>query len=521
MTTIYSYPSSGWRTLTPVGATITAPTGVNLRIGGFARFSYQKAKPTNGLRHVPLSGYQNTLAAIVQGALSQLPQHKTSGSLIYVNPMPITVSDGYGSSRFSVFSESRNAVFRLANGTMIPTGDFVKLGYSANNGDTASTARWVTWGGGKAVSYTRRLPWGRFVRTAPPPNPDPDPDPDPDPEIQNSIPYRKAYVVVNEVALFLEADNTPLPCRDVSVNLDYQSSIGSMSCVVPKSVFDVLEQNNEVVLHVNGNQLRFIVMRKAESRKFPGVEFSITAYTRNVLLGKEFNPEKKHASLVDCTSQQLVDLALNLTGFDTVFEGFDPWQLTPNKANAYGTPLDVAKFVADGFGGYVSPHLTQDKLRFLPAYPVAPWVIGDSHVDIDVPMACVTQYSSEDNVSPPVTAVYVSDGGSFMARVVKQGTTGESVGKSVVHSLACRDAPAAAIGLANIAASGKMEVIGVTMPVFTGVPLAQPGKIIKLTSRNALGTVTGVAYAIVRKMTLSATIPTVRQNLTLEVLKRA
>lgn len=377
------------------------------------------------------------------------------------------------------------------------------------------THRQAPWPGAVDCSRAVRVPWLRYSRqlnpgwgVVVPPGPV-----TPEPGQQIVIPVKRTYIVVNEIYLLRVADSALLDPLQLSVTVDCDSWVVSWSASVPFGQRDLVWPGGEPVVllaGINGYEFSLRVEKAVLTRQFGQRAVAISGRGVAAELGAELAPLADYANATAMTAQQLVDAALEFTGYDQAWEITD-WLVPAGTLNLRGAPADVARHVAEAAGAVLQASWSSKRLRMLPRYPVLPWDWSTAEPDIIIPAAVSETDSVEYVEKPEYNLVYVSgEQTGVLGRVKRAGSAGDKPAPMVTHPLITHADAARQHGGCILADTGQRSLLQVTLPV-----LEESG-IIDVCLLAEFSDGLNTRRGITRANTITASLPVVRQTLTIE-----
>lgn len=360
-------------------------------------------------------------------------------------------------------------------------------------------------------------PWtgdGRLVFVCERHGPGPGPDPEPP---QYVIPLLEVYVSVHTLNAVLLPSLDPVALLGATLESDDGGFGWSLSADGPEHLLDQLAPMAglpaRVRITIDGIDWVFAVERVGRTRRFGQHRASIQGRSVTALLGDPYMPQQSWLSSSDLTAQQLVAQALQYTG-TAVDWGLSDWLVPAGAWSFTGTPLQAALRVADSVGAVLRSHRTNAELIFAPRYPALPWDWAGATPNVQMPAAIITTDSLEPEPRPAYNAVYVSGmAQGVLGHVRRSGTAGDLLAPQVTDALITHEVAARQRGSAVLGAAGHKLTHTMTLPLLTGGSnpgLIQPGYLIEV---NDIG---HTWRGLVRGIRVTASLPTVRQTITVE-----
>ncbi|WP_221800423.1 hypothetical protein [Oceanobacter mangrovi] len=280
-------------------------------------------------------------------------------------------------------------------------------------------AGWLTtneYGNDTSVSYPSQIPLG----IAPDPN------------------AAETHIIMNSVQTYTLPDETPLALADIAIDADLDSVGWKLSAqALNEATADLLRRDRsgrkELAILINGYRWEFFVAKVDESKSISNDQlnrrFNITGYSRSQYLTASYAPEQTK-SITTTTAVQAATAELTGTGFtlDWAVTGLPDWTMA-NASFSYQslTPMAVIKKLASAAGGIVQTDPAVDTIVVKPRYPVEPWYLQASDMDVTIHESQVTNVSVSEVPGVLYNAVFVSgESEGVSAMITRQGTSGDS-----------------------------------------------------------------------------------------------
>ncbi|MCO5338248.1 hypothetical protein [Delftia tsuruhatensis] len=342
----------------------------------------------------------------------------------------------------------------------------------------------------------------------------PGPEPEP-PRFQ--IPLLKVYMTVHSMEAVLLPSMEPVALTDVSIASDDDGFAWSLSANGPGHLLEQLAPIGGIPVRirvvVDGVDFVFVVQCLARTRRFGEHRVALQGVSTSALLGSPYMPEQTWLGNSPATAQQLLIQALEFTGVDLDWTIPD-WLVPAGVWSHRGTPLSAVMRVAEAVGAVVRSHRTQDRLIVAPRFPVLPWNWPAAVPDVSMPAAVIATDDLRPEPRASYNAVYVSgQAGGILGHVLRAGSAGEQLAPQVTDALITDEIAARQRGAVVLAGAGNKLIQSITMPLVTGgsAPgLIQPGQLIEVAD------VGQTWRGLVRATRLSASMPVVRQQITVE-----
>lgn len=328
------------------------------------------------------------------------------------------------------------------------------------------------------------------------------------------VPIRGAYIVNNTIDLRRLPDNLVLPVIEFSMRIDADSWTWSWSATLMYQAVDALQPSGgdpiALLATINGQAYRLIAERLETSRTFEQRTVRVSGRGRNAVLADPYAPRMSFGQSEARTAQQLMEEALTDNGVPigwSVDHGLTDWLVPGNTWSHQGTWLTAVRRIAEAAGGYVQPHPTDEVLRVLPRYPVAPWDWAGVTPDFELPSAVVSTEAIEWVDKPIYNRVFVmGERNGILGRVTRTGTAGDTVAATVVDPLITANAAAGQRGVSILSDVGRQAAISLSLPVLNETGVIPPGAFVRYldgsTTRLGLVRTTAVAGGLQLRQTL-------------------
>ena len=213
------------------------------------------------------------------------------------------------------------------------------------------------------------------------------------------------------------------------------------------------------------------------------------------------------------TAQQLAIEALKINGVSIGWDvdwRLEDWQVPAGAWALQGSYIDAINDVAAAAGGYVQPHNTNQVLRILPKYPVAPWNWGDVTPDFEIPAAVAEVEGTEFVDKPDYNRVFIGGvSAGVFGPVTRAGTAGDLIAPQVTHALITDVTAQRQRGLAELANTNRQAILTLAMPVLPEAGVILPGNFVRYQGAE-------IAMGIVRSTSVNWAAPKLRQTLEVE-----
>lgn len=301
------------------------------------------------------------------------------------------------------------------------------------------------------------------------------------------VPVKEVYLVINSAVLIRVEGAVPIPTLSMSMSLDVDSWTWSFSASVPGYALPDIEPEDGVPVAVqatiNGTPYRFIVESIARERTFGRSDLRIGGRGRAAVLDAPYAPIMSFGNEFGRTAQQIMNDILTDNGVPLGWDvewNPDDWNVPAGVFNHQGSYISAMNQVAGSIAAYLQPHNTDETLRVLSRYPVAPWDWGDVTPDFELPSEVVTRESIEWRDKPRYNRVYVmGQQVGVNGRVTRTGTAGDYLAPTIVDPLITQAVAARQRGIAVLSDTGRIATVGLRLPVLTETGIIAPGSYVK------------------------------------------
>lgn len=331
------------------------------------------------------------------------------------------------------------------------------------------------------------------------------------------VPIRRVYIVHNSVTLLRLDSGRELHAIDFSMSLDRSSWTWNWSASLYGDDGPYLgrEANGdpaELLVTINSVPFRLRLERKKRDRRFlPQERWQVSGRGRNAILGADWAPQMGFGNPTAArTAQQLALDALQINGVSLGWEldwQLEDWNVPAGAWAMQGRYIDAVLDIAQAAGGYVQPHNTDQVLRILHDYPVAPW----DWADVDAPIVLPADVSEEDGTEfldkPNYNRVFVGGvSAGVFGPFTRNGTAGEELAPQVTHALITDVTAQRQRALSVLGNTGKQTLRTITLPVLPETGVIVPGQFVRYDGEVGLVRSTGVNWRF----------PVLRQSLEVE-----
>lgn len=365
--------------------------------------------------------------------------------------------------------------------------------------------RWLPW-----TRYSRQLSpgWGVVI----PENPGGETEP------LFVIPILRTYMTVHTIYAELLPGGERVALRDVQIDSADDGFGWTLSASGGMALMEQLAPVGgvpaQIQITLDGIAFVFaIIDPPARTRAFAQRSVQVTGQSVTALLGAKDAPVRSLSNSSARTAQQLMVEALEFTGVDVDWQIPD-WLVPAGVWNFQGTPLAAVLRIAEAAGAVVRSHRTLPQLQIASRYPYTPWEWGAAGPDVQMPRRIITTDTLQADYNPPWEAVYVSgEESGFLGHVVRAGSAEVVLAEQVTDALITAPEVARERGRSILGAAGKRMSQPMTVPLLTGGTnpgLILPGYLLEVTEPDTPW------RGLVRSLSISAGMPTVRQSITVE-----
>ena len=332
------------------------------------------------------------------------------------------------------------------------------------------------------------------------------------------VPIKEVYLVINSAILIRVNGEVVIPTTSMSMSLDVDSWTWSFSASVPGYALPDIEPVSGVPVAVqatiNGVPYRFVVESIARERTFGRNDLRIGGRGRAAVLDAPYAPVMAFRNEFARTAEQIMNDILTDNGVPlgwTVDWNPDDWLVPAGVFNHQGSYISAMNQVAGSISAYLQPHNTDETLRVLSRYPVAPWDWGDVTPDYELPSAVVTRESIEWRDKARYNRVYVmGQQVGVNGRVTRTGTAGDYLAPTIVDPLITQAVAARQRGLAVLSDTGRIATVGLRLPVLAETGVIAPGSFVKYVDGGI------ERIGLTRSVSVEVDLPSIWQTLGVE-----
>jgi len=332
------------------------------------------------------------------------------------------------------------------------------------------------------------------------------------------VPIKEVYLVINSAILIRVDGGVAIPTLSMSMSLDVDSWTWSFSASVPGYALPDIEPVSGVPVAVqatiNGVPYRFVVESIARERTFGRNDLRIGGRGRAAVLDAPYAPVMAFRNTFARTAEQIMNDILTDNGVPlgwTVEWNPDDWLVPAGVFNHQGSYISAMNQVAGSIAAYLQPHNTDETLRVLSRYPVAPWDWGDVTPDYELPSAVVTRESIEWRDKARYNRVYVmGQQVGVNGRVTRAGTAGDYLAPTIVDPLITQAVAARQRGIAVLSDTGRIATVGLRLPVLAETGVIAPGSFVKYVDGGI------ERIGLTRSVSVEVDLPSIWQTLGVE-----
>lgn len=321
-----------------------------------------------------------------------------------------------------------------------------------------------------------------------------------------SIPILRSYRMLHSLDLLRLPELTSIPIASLEVASAWDEWAWSLtaSLLGPDAVDllrPVVSQAVEVEARLDGTVWQFRLDQVAGSVQFGQSGGQTQGRGRAALLGPEVALPVNGYETAALTARQLAEQELTGTDWQLDWQMVD-W-LVPAGRFSYSqkTPIEVITAIVETAGGRLMADPATAWLTALPRYPLPPWEWATAEPDIILPRDILRTLNWKPRHGQPWDAVYLGDGETVLAKVVRAGLPGTSLPDSpTVEPLLCHLDVCRARGIAILsdAAAGVDFTLALPLSVAGGAsPLRAVGELARFEDggKTWMGLITNVSAA--------------------------
>ncbi|MBH0013650.1 MULTISPECIES: hypothetical protein [unclassified Pseudoalteromonas] len=301
------------------------------------------------------------------------------------------------------------------------------------------------------------------------------------------VPIKEVYLVINSAVLIRVEGAVPIPTLSMSMSLDVDSWTWSFSASVPGYALADIEPEDGVPVDVqatiNGTPYRFIVESISRERTFGRSDLRIGGRGRAAVLDAPYAPIMSFGNEFGRTAEQLMNDILTDNGVPLGWDvewNPDDWNVPAGVFSHQGSYITALNQVAGSISAYLQPHNTDEVLRVLSRYPVAPWDWAGVTPDFELPSAVMSRESIEWRDKARYNRVYVmGQQVGVNGRVTREGTAGDYLAPTIIDPLITEAVAARQRGIAVLSDTGRIATVGLRLPVLAETGIIAPGSFVR------------------------------------------
>ncbi|MFQ2011828.1 hypothetical protein ACK336_01120 [Aeromonas veronii] len=324
------------------------------------------------------------------------------------------------------------------------------------------------------------------------------------------IPTRRVYLVSNTAKIVRVRDGLDIPATAVSIELDTDSWAWQFSAQIPRIAAAALTDEEEVSIHINGQQWDCVCDGWQSSQSFGRESAALTGRSRTAYLSPTHVLAQAVSERAAATMAQLAAAVLPV-GWTLDWQAAD-WLVPAGFFSLDNqTPIEVVRYLAEAAGGFVLPHQRNRHLVIKPRYPTVPWQLDTAQADVAIPRAIITTLGSDFQPGHTANGIWVTGGHQgISARVMRQGTAGEQQAPTITHPLVCDVTAARAQGVVGLAKTMPKRTQTIELPLSADTGLILPGALLAVDGWKGYNRGVRVSAALQNRAM------TVRQQLSVE-----
>jgi hypothetical protein len=332
-----------------------------------------------------------------------------------------------------------------------------------------------------------------------------------------AIGARRTYMQTHLITAVRLPGLEPVPLTGFTLSADQDGFGWTLAANGPVEILALLAPVAGVPaglrLTIDGADWEFVVEGLRRNRAWGNHSASITARSAGVLLADPYSPETTYLNAVPITAAQAVLEALSGTGVTLDWQAVD-WTLPAGAWSFRGTPMAVARRVAESIGALVQCPRAGDEIIITPRYPLMPWEWAAAAPDVTLALDALVSEGYERADRPAYDGIYVSGQTQGVLALVKRtGTAPDLLMPTETDALITALEAAEQRGRARLGSAGPQARMTLSVPVLTGV--GEPG-VINVGHLVLVDDPAGAWKGLVTSVAVSYEPPSLRQTLTLE-----
>jgi hypothetical protein len=298
------------------------------------------------------------------------------------------------------------------------------------------------------------------------------------------LPIAEYYTVENTCSVIRVDDGTPIECLNISISGDRESWSRRFSGAVAYADIGKIRTDNgpvDIQITANGVVWRAVIMQYQDNRRFAQDSASFTATSRAIALAKPYAVPHTGLNASAANAQQLALGLLDYTGWTLDWRTVD-WLIPAGVFSLVdASPLDGIKQLAEAVGAFVQCDLVNQVLHVRRLYPVAPWALATASPDVVIPVDAAITVNGEWLENTRFNGVWVTGQNAGVCALVRRtGTAGDVLAPMVVEPLLTMADANRERGIAELAASGARQPMGLTLGIYPEIGIIEPGQIIQV-----------------------------------------
>ena len=304
------------------------------------------------------------------------------------------------------------------------------------------------------------------------------------------VPVREVYMVINNTTLMkvVGGTKTALPTYSMSMSIDVNSWTWGFSASLPAEVLGELQPASdgtpvELEASINGVPYRMLAEKFSRSRQFGKAAIALTGRGKSAILAAPYAPITNFSNPTARTAQQLMADALTVNGSPigwSIDWQIEDWLVPAGAWAKQGAYIDALTTIASAAGAFLQPHPTDQVMRVLPRYAMAPWNWDTMVPDYQLPASVTSTEGIEWLDKPSYNRVFVSGvSAGVIAQVTRGGTAGDLLAAQVVDSLITDEVVARQRGRTILSDTGRQAMVSLRLPVLPETGIIVPGKTVR------------------------------------------
>lgn len=259
------------------------------------------------------------------------------------------------------------------------------------------------------------------------------------------IPIQRSYRMHHAISVVRLPDRTEIPVSALSLSTAWDEWCWEVNLTLlgPTAVTlvrPVVSEAVEIEVSLDGNAWQFRLDQVSGSETFARTGGQTRGRSRSAILGPDIALPTNGYETDAKTAQQLAEQELILTGWQLDWsEDFPAW-LVPAQRFRYEqkTPIEVITQIVETAGGRVYSDPSTSWLYVRHQYPIPIWEWVETEPDVILPRSILTTLEWKPRIGKPWDAVYLGDGESILAKVVRSGLPGTSLpDQPIIETLLC------------------------------------------------------------------------------------